>query len=292
MIVIVGGTGALGAHLVKLLAADTTEPIRIVSRNPSRASTMLVAGRIEAIAADVREPAAMRTALEGARVVVSAMHGFGVSGGSPASVDDAGNRHLIDAARAAGAEHVVLVSVHGAAADHPLDLFRSKFAAEQALRASGLSFTIVRPTAFMETWAMLLGEPLRARGKTVVFGPGRNEINFVSAHDVARIVARAVTDASLRGQTVEVAGPENLSFDQLVDTFSAVTGATGPRKHLSIRMMRMAAGVMRVFKPAIARHIRAAIVLNTTTMTVDPATTPFADLTRTKLAEVVRRDYA
>ena len=66
-----------------------------------------------------------------------------------------------------------------------------KYAAEQALQASGLSWTIIRPTAYMETWAKLIGEPLVKTGKTRIFGRGVNPINFVSASDVAQFVASA-----------------------------------------------------------------------------------------------------
>jgi uncharacterized protein YbjT (DUF2867 family) len=54
-------------------------------------------------------------------------------------VDLQGNSALIQAARHAGVERFILVSVHGATPDHPIELFRMKYAAEQALQASGLS---------------------------------------------------------------------------------------------------------------------------------------------------------
>jgi len=71
------------------------------------------------------EPAQLRApAVEGAGVVVSAIHGFAGPGGvSPATVDYRGNVNLIDAARATGAQ-LVLMSVAGAAADSPMELFR------------------------------------------------------------------------------------------------------------------------------------------------------------------------
>ena len=83
--------------------------------------------------------------------MVSAVHGFAGPGGvSPASVDRAGNAHLIHAAARAGAAFV-LVSVVGASPGHPIGLFRAKHAAEDMLRSSGIPWTMVRATAFMET---------------------------------------------------------------------------------------------------------------------------------------------
>jgi uncharacterized protein YbjT (DUF2867 family) len=124
----------------------------------------------------------------------------------------------------------VLVSVLGAAPDHPMSLHRAKHAAEQALRASGLAWTIVRPSPFLETWAGIIGAKLGSNGRALVFGPGRNPISFVSAADVAAVVDLAVHDPSLGGQVLEVAGPEHLSFTQLADRLIAATGrsATSP----------------------------------------------------------------
>ncbi len=106
-------------------------------------------------------------------------------------MDRAGNANLIAAARADAA--FVLVSIVGASAAHPIGLFRAKHAAEETLRASGLPWTIVRATAFMETWATIMSRPL-ASGKILVFGRGDNPINFVSATDLAALLAQAATD--------------------------------------------------------------------------------------------------
>lgn len=64
--------------------------------------------------------------------------------------------------------------MHGAAPDHPMELYRAKYLAERELEASGLSWTIVRPTAYMETLAPVIGEPLLKKGRTRIFGKGEN----------------------------------------------------------------------------------------------------------------------
>ncbi len=62
----------------------------------------------------------------------------------------ASNRQLIDAAKVAGAKYFIFVSVQGASPDSPLEFFRIKYRTEEYLRASGLNFTILRPSAFMD----------------------------------------------------------------------------------------------------------------------------------------------
>src|SRR5690349_14639678 len=185
----------------------------ILTRDPARAEPLTGQG-VEVACADVRDVAAVDRALR-TTTVVSAVHGFAGPGGvSPGSVDRDGNANLIAAAARKGAGFVLL-SVVGASPDHPIGLFRAKHAAEGRLRASGVPWTIVRATAFAETWATIMAGPLRASGTIPVLGRGRNPINFVSAADVAALTARAVTDPGLRGQVLEFGGPDNLTFDDL-----------------------------------------------------------------------------
>src|SRR6266568_1722785 len=75
-----------------------------------------------------------------------------------------------------------------------MSLYRAKFAAEQALRASGLRWTIIRPSAYLETWIGVTGAKLAGKGQALVFGPGRNPVNFVAAEDVAVADDPAIRD--------------------------------------------------------------------------------------------------
>lgn len=213
MILIAGGTGTLGTRIVSLLRARGLG-VRVLTRDPSRAGH-LEDDLVEVVAGDVRDPRAVERAMEGAETVISAIQGFSGSGDcSPRTVDRLGNSNLIQAARAGAVEHFILVSVRGAAPDHPMELFRMKYLAERELRESGLAWTIVRPTAYMETWATLMGQPLLEAGRTRIFGRGDNPINFVSVHDVARIVELAVVDPGTRSGLIEIGGPENLSIEE------------------------------------------------------------------------------
>src|SRR5205807_3440449 len=149
--------------------------VRVLTRERSRAEHL--GSGVEIVQGDLSDAAAVRAALDGAQSVVSAVQGFfGTKGGSPASIDRDGNRNLIRAARETGVEHLVLVSTFDASPDHPMDLMRMKYAAEEDLKSSGLAWTIIRPRAYMETWCDVLGRPLLNKGKTQVFGRGRNPV--------------------------------------------------------------------------------------------------------------------
>jgi len=271
MIVVAGGTGTLGTRLVPRLAEQGLA-VRVLTRDPARAQHLAGHG-VQVVHGDVRDPGSIARALQGAGTVISAVHGFAGPGGvSPASVDRDGNARLIDAAARTGAAFV-LVSVVGASPGHPVGLFRAKHAAEEALRASGLPWTIVRATAFMETWGQIMARPLQASGKILVFGRGDNPVNFVSAADLAALVSQAATGPSLRGQILELGGPDNLTFNEVAVILQQATGRRGAVRHIPRPALQAMAWLTTAVKPALARQARAALAMDTIDMRFDPAAT-------------------
>jgi len=283
MILIAGGTGALGRVLVGRLRAQGAS-VRILTRNPNRADSLAKLGA-EVFPGDLRDTASLHRAAVGARTIVAAAHGFGAADVSPESVDRDGNINLIDAARRAGAD-VVLMSIVGAAPNHPIGLFRAKHEAEEYLRRSGVGWTVVRSTAFIETWAGIMGQPLRSSGRTVVFGRGDNPINFVSVTDVAALVERVVADASLRAQIIEIGGTASVSFNEFAVMLERAVGCAGPARHIPRAVLRSMATILSAIKPAFARQVRAAVVMDTRDMTFD------ASMTRRRFPQLPSTDIA
>lgn len=293
MIVIAGGTGRLGRILVARLGA-LNEPIRVLSRAPEQAEDLAAQKTVEVLAVDVRDPIAVGRSVAGARIVISAMSAFGMKGVTPRDVDLDGNAALIAAAEAHGVEQFIFVSAHGASANHPMELGRMKFLAEQRLLQSKLSWTILRPTTFTETFQAILCAPLLDKGKTMLFGRAENPINFVSAHDVARFIERSVTDSGMKGLAMDIGGPENLSLIQFVETFRSAIGLSGSVKHIPRTAMRVLSHVARPFNPTFARMVQAGVVMDTTDMTFDATQLAqrYPEIPLTSVAAVARRDYS
>ena len=147
------------------------------------------------------------------------------------------------------------MSLVGAAADHPMELFRAKYAAEEHLRSSSVSWTIVRATLFLELWAEIVS-------KGIVFGRGDNPINMVSVRDVADAVERAVVDPELRGQVLDVGGPANLTFNELAAATKLSTGRPTKVRHLPRTLLR-------ILSP-FTRQARAALAMDTIDLTFVP----------------------
>jgi uncharacterized protein YbjT (DUF2867 family) len=288
MILVAGGTGTLGTRLVPRLAGDGLA-VRVLTRDPARARHLAGPG-VEVARGDVRDAASVTRALRGAGTVISAIQGFAGPGGvPPASVDQDGNANLIHTAARGGAAFV-LVSVVGASAGHPIGLFRAEHAAEGSLRASGIPWTIVRATAFMETWTTIMSQPLYASGKIPVFGRGDNPVNFVSAADVAALADLAVTDPGQRGQVLELGGPDNLTFNQLAAIVQEITGLPGTVRHIPRPALQAMAWLTAAIKPALARQAHAALAMDTLDMTLDPIPTrrAFPDLPETGIRQALK----
>lgn len=289
MILVAGATGHLGTVLVEMLRARDGR-VRVLTRDPERVRG-LGARDVEVMKGDVREASSLAPAVAGVDTVISAVTGFGPGGGGTDAVDLRGNANLIAAAEAAGARRFILVSIHGARADHALALYRAKFSAEKRLRTSGMAWTIIRPTVFMELWAGIVGDSLIKSGKATVFGRGENPINFVSVRDVARVIEQAMTDGQSTGRTLEVGGPDNMTLNQMVEVLAANTDRKAAARHIPLPVLRVSSMLLRPFRPDLAGLIQAAVLMDTADMSFDPArAVAYAEVPATRLAEILRSE--
>jgi len=291
MILISGGTGVLGRAIARQLLEEGRS-VRVMTRNPARAEALHARGA-QVVVADLRDPESVRRAVSGATYVITTANAFvGRGAESVAAVDVRGTQNLIDAARDAGAKRFTFTSARLPPAYRSIDYFAAKFENEEYLHRSGLTWTILRPTAFMETWASMIGEPLVTKGSTQIFGEGTNPVNFVAVDDVAKVAAMTLDRPDAEKAIVEIGGPENLTLLEVADIFERVTGKKGRRKHLPVPLMRMMAPLVRPFNPVFARMIRAGILAATVPQPFDPA--PMLarfPITLTRLEDWVRARY-
>jgi uncharacterized protein YbjT (DUF2867 family) len=240
MILVVGATGVVGGMIARRLL-DEEKEVRVLVRRDSPSSQLVERGLatsaeelIEAgaqpVHGDLRDRASLDVAVEGVETVIttanSAMRG---GADNPQSVDLEGNHNLIEAARDASVEHFIFVSLLGADINNPSPFVQAKARSEQALRESGVEYTVLAPTAFMEMWpAMVVGMPaLQGRPITWV-GEGRRRHSFVSNRDVAAFAVSAVERPEARNQYLAVGGPEPLSWREVVATYERVLGRSIP----------------------------------------------------------------
>jgi uncharacterized protein YbjT (DUF2867 family) len=205
IVLVIGATGNTGDSLLEALGDSYR--IRALVRDLDRAREQLPAN-VELFLGDVREPATLTPAFEGAEFVVSAVGARFVGRGELADpqnttelVDYEGVKHLAEAAYTAGIKHFVLISAMGVtrtggALDRLDNIMYWKLKGENALRASGVPYTIVRPGGLTDEPGGTLGT-LILQGDN--HGPGQS-----NRIDVARICVRALTDPAARNVTLEV----------------------------------------------------------------------------------------
>jgi uncharacterized protein YbjT (DUF2867 family) len=286
VILVAGGTGLLGTRLVGHLVG-AGHPVRVLTRDVRRA--MHLPTEVDVVTGDICD-APLDPILAGCDAVVSAVHGFaGPTRTSPAAVDRDGNARLIRAAKHAGNPRFVLVSVVGAAADHPMSLHRMKRRAELDLQRAELDHVVVRATSYLETWREIVAARVATGGAALVLGPGNNPINFVSADDVARFVALAATRDARIGELISVGGPQDLTLTQMAEQILASAGRARDLRHVPLAILRAVATLARPVNPEAARKAHAAVVMNTTDMKFDGRLTreAFPDIPITSLEDLL-----
>jgi uncharacterized protein YbjT (DUF2867 family) len=292
LILIVGATGRLGGTAARMLLAQGKQ-VRAMSRTALKLRELETLGAEIAIG-DLRDPSSLRHACRGVSHVLAAAHAFDEQGdNTPRNVDEAGNCNMIDVAKASGVEHFVFTSAHDVRPDHDIDFFRHKFCAEEHLRGSGLSYTMLRPTPFMEFWSALIGNPIVTKGRTTIFGRGVNPINFVAVDDVARFALISLENPAARNQVIEIGGPENLTLLQVAETFERVGGRVARKRHVPLAVMKAMSALMRPIRPGLSRQISAGVYMDTADMTLDMRETLHRfPMPLTTLEDVVRGIYA
>jgi uncharacterized protein YbjT (DUF2867 family) len=220
---VIGATGLLGLEICRRLT-ETGRPVRSLIRQTSDAAKRAELQQlgVELVEGDLKDPASLARACAGVQSVIStASSTFSRQpGDSIESVDQKGQLALVDAARAAGVEHFVFVSFReNPGIQYPLTA--AKRAVERALKASGMAYTILQASYFMEIWLTpALGFDV-ANGKVRLYGDGSHPISWISYRDVARATAAAVTESASRNMVVELGGPQALSPLDVVRMFEA-----------------------------------------------------------------------
>ncbi len=220
---VVGATGLVGSETCEQLKAAGHEVralVRPTSGTARRAS--LSALGAELVEGDLKDVASLAHACTGAQTVISTASSTlsRQAGDSIETVDHQGQLALVEAARQARVDRFVFVSFReNPRIQYPLTV--AKRAVERALMASGMAYTILHPSNFMEVWLTpALGFDALG-GKVRVYGDGTRPISWISYRDVARAAAAAVTDDTLRDMTVELGGPQALSPLEVVRMFEA-----------------------------------------------------------------------
>jgi NAD(P)H dehydrogenase (quinone) len=207
-IAITGASGHIGGTAARLLGPDVG---RLIVRDASRAPR--IDGGPEVRTATYADQAAMRAALEGADVLLL------VSGAeAPDRLEQ--HRTAVRAAAAVGVGHVVYTSFDGAAADADFTLGRDHWHTEQAIRDSGMAWTFLRDSFYLDFFPLFAGED------GVIAGPaGDGRVAAVARNDVAEAAVAVLRDPDAHvGATYPLTGREAISFPEAAARMTAALG--------------------------------------------------------------------
>lgn len=233
MILVVGATGLLGSEICRLLGA-ARKPFRALVRptsDPGKVAQLQGLGA-EIARGDLKDSSSLEAACIGVNAVISTASSTlsRQEGDSIHTVDLEGQLSLIDAAKVTGVNQFILVSFPPCTIDFPLQ--DAKRTVEEHLKQSGLTYTILQPTCFMEIW---LGPALgfdAANARAQIYGSGENKISWISYRDVAKFATESLDNPVARNAVIELGGPEGLSPLEVVKIFEQVQGRAFEIQHV------------------------------------------------------------
>ncbi len=248
-ILVAGGTGFLGSHIIDDLLGMTEQEasVRCMTRNPDRPSPW--AQQVELVGGDVRNEASLDEATRGVEVVIHTVqfpnHPVEVPrrGYTYMEIDAEGTSRMVKAAAASGVRRFIYLSGAGASSTSDKSWFRAKAIAEEAVRESGMEYVILRPS-----W--VYGPEDRSLNKLItltktlpfvpVIGDGTSRIQPVFVSDVSTVTARAVGLEEATNRLFELGGPEALTMDEVLLTVQRVLGVKRPLIHHPVGFMKLA----------------------------------------------------
>lgn len=239
-VAVVGATGFVGSHVVPHLVERGHHVIAI---SPEARRLSGWGSEVETRAADVTADD-LGAALAGAEGVVHLVAIPRESRGQTFDeINVRGTQRVVEAAERAGAHRFVHLSVLGVADDPNLRYLHSKWRGEEAVRASGVEWTILRPSIMFgsgDGFFSLIRTTLRWWSPGIVAIPGTGDVRFqpLSADDLAIAVEASLTDASHVRATHELGGPAYLSYAEIVDAVMAATGMRRWKVGLPVPLLR------------------------------------------------------
>jgi len=276
VVMVVGANGQLGSVCATGLLARGQQ-VRATVRDPSRAGELAALGA-DVVAMDVTDAEQRRRAVNGVDVLIASASPVVPRAGDDPDLFDRGLADLVAEAMRAGVQRVILPSVAVTSVDQQVPPIKAKRTMEDAILHGPAQGWVLRLPPFMEVWFALVGSslPLRGepratigrpspflrrfraltgslvedRGIMLVPGPSSHRHAFISVRDAARAcVEAALVDRPAPQEPVEVAGPDELSWDDVADLFGEVLGR---RVRVLTTPAPVYAGVSRLLAPVAA----------------------------------------
>ncbi|HBG47698.1 MAG TPA: hypothetical protein DDW94_12040 [Deltaproteobacteria bacterium] len=253
MILVTGGTGFVGSSLARELLKNSYR-VRCLARRPERAAALGEAG-CQLFKGDVTSISTVLKAIT--PEIEAVVHLVGIlaesRGASYRAAHVEGTRNVVEACKGLGVSRLIHMSALGARALAPSEYHRTKWEAEEIVRASGLEYTIFRPSVIFgreDRFTNVFARAMRLVPIVFVPGNGQNRMQPVFVEDVARSFVQSLKKKETIGKALEVAGPEPLTFDEIIGRIGEAIGRRRPLAHVPMPVMNVAAFFAEMLLPS------------------------------------------
>ena len=237
--VVTGAFGYTGKYITqRLLATNHPEgqPVKTLTGHPNRPNPF--GDRLSVAPLDFDNPSELTAHLRDARVLYNTYWVRFPRGRMTYAKAVENTRTLLTAAEAAGVERIVHISITNASANSALPYFAGKGAVEEAIRSSGLSYAIVKPTVIFGPEDILINNIawfLRRLPAFGIFGSGDYRLQPIFVEDLAEIAVTAGS-GSKENLEIDATGPETFTFQELVTLIAETVGSRARLVRLSPRL--------------------------------------------------------
>jgi uncharacterized protein YbjT (DUF2867 family) len=212
-ILLTGATGNIGSLLAKKLS-DMGVAFRAMVRKPEEAEELRNLPGATLVTGDFNDTDAVKNALQGIKKA------FLLTNSTERTEQQQAG--FVDAAVAAGVQHIVKLSQLKADRLSPVRFLRYHAAIEERIKATGIGYTFLRPNLFMQGF-LLFKDVIRYQGK--FFAPaGEAKVSVVDIRDIAAVAAQALTSGGLQQRVLDLTGPEALTHAEIAEQLSAALG--------------------------------------------------------------------
>jgi NADH dehydrogenase len=251
-VLVTGGSGFVGREIVRQLQA-AGHNVRVLVRGTRRSTPT-----VRTVHGSVLRPSTLASACAGCDAVI---HLVGIiseiAEQTYENVHTEGTCNVISAAKATGITRLVHMSALGTRPDAVARYHRSKWAAEDAVRASGLAWTIFRPSLVYgsgDGFVNLFARMSRWSPMLPVIGDGTNLLQPIAVEDVAHCFVGALAKLIAVGQTYDLCGLERFRFSEVLDEILAATGRRRWKSHIPMPLARTQASLLESIFPRVFRR--------------------------------------
>lgn len=238
MILVTGGTGFVGSHLMKRLASERIQT-RCLVRKTSDTQKLKELG-IEVAYGDVLDKESLKKAVEDVETVI---HLVGIivekKGATFEIIHTQGTRNLVDASKAAGVRRFIYISALGARENARSRYHKTKWEAERAVINSGMEYVIFRPSIMIGEggeFITMLSKIVR-RAPIIPIIDGKSKVQPIYVENTVDCIIKSLTDPKTTNRIFEIAGPDQITYKELFLILMEVLVIDNPTFQIPITFM-------------------------------------------------------